>query len=54
MVREGVLVPDGRLQAIADAWEAYRAAARSGSDDELFYRRKKYEALLDALTEEDK
>ena len=42
---EGWLVPDGRLEAIADAWKAYLDPQRDGQWSDV-------QGLLDALTEE--
>ncbi len=49
----GVLVPDGRLEAIADAWKRYRYLQARSLNPEVQDARWKAEALLDALAGDD-
>ncbi len=46
LVQTGVLVPDTRLQAIADVWNDYK-------EDETLSTRHLFTVLEDALTEEN-
>ena len=48
----GVLVPDSRLRAIADAWKAIKQTNSLGYSSRQEH--KVLDSLLDALTEEDK
>ena len=51
MLRDGGLVLDGRLQAIADAWSEIRETGRDNDADEVEWLH--LESLLDALVKED-
>ncbi len=53
LVDDGVLVPDTRLQAIADAWDNHRMACEVGSDSQRMETERLVHHLLDALTKED-
>ncbi len=51
MKAEGALVPDTRLQDIADAWKAIKQADSLGYSSRQEH--KVLDSLLDALTEDD-
>ena len=54
LVDGGVLVPDHRLQAIADAYDNYLTAEQVGTPIQVDSCRGHLFRLLDALTEENK
>ena len=53
MKAEGALVPDPRLQAIADAHQRYMAHIDNDDMDDAMSARRERDALLDALTEKN-
>ncbi len=53
LVDDGVLVPDTRLQAIAEAWKAYRQRQSEPWLREEVESMTDFIDLLDALTKED-